>query len=154
MAKKAPKKRTRRSPEQMIADLQAEITRIKARAERQKVKRDPALRHVGAAIRSIDKAMEATADAATKTALTEARATMSACLAMNGAVIPSSDGAAGIDPKAVLTYLRNNPGSSGEQVAGAMDTDTKTLRPVMKRLIADGEVATMGKRRGMRYALA
>jgi DNA-binding MarR family transcriptional regulator len=57
-----------------------------------------------------------------------------------------------VDPGAVLIYLTNNPGSSGEQVAEAMGTDTATVRPVVKKLIADGAVAAHGKGRGMRYA--
>jgi len=144
-------KRTRRSPEQMIKDLEAKIRGIKDRAERRKAGRDPALRHVTAAVRSIDKALKATADAATRNALEEARATLGACLAMSG-VTPRGRAArsvagAHVDPAAVLSYLRNNPGSGGEQVAEAMGTDTKTLRPVMKRLIADGAVAAEGEGR-------
>ena len=46
-------KRTRRTPEQMIQDLQAEIERVKARAARAKAKKDPALRHVSAAVRAM-----------------------------------------------------------------------------------------------------
>jgi hypothetical protein len=52
----------------------------------------------------------------------------------------------------VLTYLRNNPGSSGEQVSAAMGTDTASLRPVLKELIAEGQVEATGKGRGTRYA--
>jgi hypothetical protein len=151
-------KRTRRSPEQMIRDLEAKIRGIKERAERRKARRDPALRHVTAAVRSIDKAMRATTDVATRKALEQTRATLAACLAMSG-VTPKGRAArsvagAHVDPAAVLAYLRNNPGSGGEQVADAMGTDTKTLRPVMKQLIADGAVAARGKGRGMRYAQA
>jgi len=137
----------------MIEDLQQEIERIKTRAAQRKVRRDPALRHVTAAVRSIDKAMGATTDAATRNALDEARATLAACLAMSG-VTPKGRAArsvaAHVDPAAVLTYLRNNPGSSGEQVATAMGT--ATLRPVMKALIAKGQVTASGKARGTRYA--
>jgi hypothetical protein len=161
MAKKktqttAPIKRTRRSPDQMIKDLEAQILRIKARAEQRKARRDPALRHVTAAVRSIDKAMAATTDTATRQALQETRATLGACLKLNGVALKtnsgaSRDGSAQVDPEAVLAYLRNNPGSGGEQVATAMGTDTATLRPVMKELIAEGQVAASGKGRGMRY---
>ena len=59
-------KRTRRTPEQLIAELEARIAQVKRRAETQKVKKDPALRHISMAVRSMDKAMAATQDAATK----------------------------------------------------------------------------------------
>jgi predicted transcriptional regulator len=52
----------------------------------------------------------------------------------------------------VLTYVRNNPGSSGEQIAEEMATDTATLRPVLRELIAGKTVTTSGKGRGTRYA--
>lgn len=60
--------------------------------------------------------------------------------------------AAAIDPGAVLTYVRNNPGGSGEQIADAHGTDTKALRPVLRELIEAGDVKTTGKARGARYA--
>ena len=154
---KAPKTRTRRTPEQQIRDLEAKIAGIKERAERKKIKKDPALRHVNAAARAIDKALAATTDAATKKGLTEARATLAAVLSLNGVVVPKARRAgtrAQLDPDAVLGYLKDNPASSGPDVAEALGTDVATLRPVMKRLIAEGEVATRGKARGTRYALA
>ena len=66
-------KRTRRTPEQMIEDLQQEIERLKHKAAEQKVKKDPALRPISQAVRAVDKAVAATQDAATKKALVEAR---------------------------------------------------------------------------------
>ena len=41
--------------------------------------------------------------------------------------------------------------SSGEEVARALGCDTKSLRPVMKQLIAGKRVKAKGKARGMRY---
>ena len=57
-----------------------------------------------------------------------------------------------IDPGAVLVYVRNNPGSSGEQIAEEMATDTATLRPVLREMIEAGQVKTSGRARGTRYA--
>jgi hypothetical protein len=159
MAKKPT--RTRRTPEQLIEDLQKKIEQVKARAARAKVKKDPALRHINGAVRSIDKAAKATGDNAVRKALEEARATLAACLAMNGAspgkgVLKPRRAAARptatIDPGAVLVYVRNNPGSSGEQIAEEMATDTATLRPVLREMIEAGQVKTSGRARGTRYA--
>ncbi len=150
-------KRTRRTPEQMIKDLQAEIERVKARAARAEAKKDPALRHISAAVRSIDKAAEATADAAIRKALGEARATVAACLELagaaagNGILVPQQRGAR-VDPEAVLSYLADNPASSGEDIAKALGTDTRTLRPTVKKLIEAKRVKTKGRARGMRYS--
>jgi cell division protein FtsN len=63
----AVERRHRRTPEEMIADLQRRIEQVKRNAERKKVKRDPTLRHVSAVLRSIDKALAATSGATTAT---------------------------------------------------------------------------------------
>ena len=154
--------RTRRTPEQLIEDLQKKIEQVKARAARAKVRKDLALRHINGAVRSIDKAAKATGDNAVRKALEEARATLAACLAMNGAsagkgaVKPrraaASRTAAAVDAGDVLTFIKNNPGSSGEQIAEAHGTDTKVLRPVLRELIDAGDVKASGKARGTRYA--
>jgi predicted ArsR family transcriptional regulator len=151
MAKKPT--RTRRTPEQLIEDLQKQIEAVKARAARAKVKKDPALRHINGAVRSIDKAAKATGDNAVRKALEDARATLGACLAMNPkGVLTPKRAAARVDPAAVLAYVRKNAGSSAEQIADAQGTDTKTLRPVLRELIEAGEVKASGKARGTRYA--
>ncbi len=152
-------KRTRRTSEQMIADLQKEIERVKARAAQAKVKKDPAMRHINAAVKAIDKAAGATRDTATRKALGEAKATLASCLALAGASPGSGPAAArkkgpSVAPEAVLDYLRKNPGSSGEDTAAALGTDTKALRPVVKKLVAAKQVKTKGKARGMRYSVA
>jgi hypothetical protein len=151
----ATKKLTRRTPEQKIKDLEAKIAEIKLRASRKKVQRDPALRHVSAAMRSIDKAHAATSDKATRKAMEDARATLSACLALHGVtgvrVLRARSARASVDPKAVLSFLKSNPGAGGEQVASALGVDTASLRPVMKQLIEDGKASKSGKGRGTVY---
>lgn len=150
--------RIRRTEEQRIQDLEAQIVALKARAERKKLTRDPALKHVSAALRSIDKALSHSEDAATRQALDEARATLSAALSLNGVAQKSSSvargrrgGSASVEPETILAHVRAHPGQRGEQIAAALDTDTKLMRPVMHRLIDERKVKTKGQRRGMQY---
>ena len=153
------KKRNRRTPEQMIAGLQTEIERIKARAARAVVKKDPALRHISGAVRSIDKAAAETKDPATRTALTEARATLAACLALNGAaptgggrtLSPKPRAVAPPDAGNVLAYIRKHPSSRSEEICGELGTSAASLRPVLHELRDGGKVKVKGKARATRY---
>ena len=112
-------------------------------------------------MKAIDKAVTETGDTATKKALGEARATLAACLSLSGAVTPKakavrsgrvSQGGPSPEPEKVLAYLAKHPGSSGEDAARALGTDTATPRPVLHELKAAGAVTTSGKGRGTRYA--
>jgi hypothetical protein len=71
-----------------------------------------------------------------------------------GVLTPARRGAGrtAVDADSVLTYVRNNSGSSGEQIAREVGTDTATLRPVMRKLIEAGEVKATSQKRGTRYA--
>src|SRR5439155_23960019 len=93
--------------------------------------------------------------------LAEARETLGACLSRNGVTIPSHGSAVKasgrrssgqVDTDTLLSYVKNNPSQRGEQIAAALGTDSKAMRPVMKRLIEAGDVKTRGERRGMTYA--
>jgi len=155
-----PKKRTRRTPEQIIADLHAEISRIKSRAAEQKAKKDPARRHISGAVRSIDKAFGETKDNATRAALTEARATLSACLTLNGTVPVSGLGIVAAKARAtgqpdadkVFDYIRKHPGSRSEEICGELGTSAASLRPVLHRLRDEGIVRVEGRARATRYS--
>lgn len=147
-----PKTRTRRSEDQLIADLQAKIEHLKVRAATKAAKKDPSLRHVAKAIRAIDAAMASTADSALRTALQEARMTLGACLQLGGVpVAPTTRSANSVDIEAIHAFVQKNPGQRGEHIAAALGTDTKALRSSMKRLIEEGKVRTKGERRGMQY---
>ncbi len=153
------KTRTRRSPEQLVADLQAKIAKIQTRAQEQKVKKDPSLRHMSAALRSIDKALKESEDKATREALNEARATVSACLSLSG-VAPMNGKATHAprqrrekpDPDAVLAFLRRHPGSRSEEIAEEIGTDALGLRAVLHQLRDDGKISVEGRARATRYA--
>jgi hypothetical protein len=161
----ADAKRSRRSPEELIQDLQKRIEKIKARAEQKKIKADPALRHVRGALKSIQKAMGATQDNVMRKSLDEARATLSACLQLGGVspdfAAPSrtlvpvggrrSSSAVADMGESLLTFVSKHPGQRGEQIAAALGTDVKTMRLPMKRLIEARQVRTEGQRRGMTY---
>jgi hypothetical protein len=154
-------KRARRSTEERIADLEATIASIKARAERKRARADPTIRHTSLAIKAIDKALAETKDSATKSALVEARATLSACIALtsgasgtSGVLKPRPRRAGGRfdDGETLLSYVRDHPGLRGEQIAAALGTDSTSMRPTMKRLIAEGKIQTRGERRAMTYS--
>jgi hypothetical protein len=125
----------RRTPDQRIADLRAEIERIKAREAQRKVTKDPSLRHISGAVRALDKATAATQDKATRVALTEARATLAACLALNGVKLGGGgggvrrrSGGAAPDPGKVLAYLEKHPGSRSEEICAELGTDTASVQ--------------------------
>ena len=154
---------SRRTEEQLIADLEAKIANLKARAEAKKVKKDPALKYVSAALRAIDKAASETGDKAMREALGEARSTLSACLQLSGVSTLTAKGSGpkraargggSVDPDSLLSYVKNKPGQRGEEISAALGTDSKTVRPVMKQLIEERKVKTKGERRGMAYFAA
>ena len=75
-----------------------------------------------------------------------ARAISGSKLAMGGGPRPREE------PGSVEAHHAEHPGSCGEDVANALGTDTKTLRPTVKELIAAKRLKTKGKARGMQYA--
>jgi len=162
MPKSAPKKRNRRSPNDLVAALEAKIQAIKARAERKRAKANPAVRYTVAAVRSMDKAMAATTDAVLRSTLDEARGALSAYLSLQGVaqsartsrpVAGGRRSTADLEDMAssLIEYIKANPGQRGEQIAAALGTATKTMRRPMLALIEGGSVRTKGERRGMRY---
>lgn len=62
MAKKKATRRVRRTPEQIIADLQRQIHEVKARAATRELKKSPAIGASIAAIKALDKALDLAAE--------------------------------------------------------------------------------------------
>jgi hypothetical protein len=58
------------------------------------------------------------------------------------------------DPKTILRYLSSNPGSRCEDIAAALETDSRSLSPVLKALKTEGKAKTEGQARGTRYFAA
>ena len=56
------KRRKRRSPDEIISDLQEEIRRVRARQKAKELKESPAHKAALAAIKALDKALEAAAE--------------------------------------------------------------------------------------------
>lgn len=54
----------------------------------------------------------------------------------------------------LFTYIKDNPGQRGEQIAKALRTDVKTMRLPIQKLIAGKKVKTRGQRRGTTYFAA
>jgi hypothetical protein len=158
--------RARRSEEDRIADLEKKIADLKARAKRKKARTNPSVRHTVFAVRAIDKALASSQDGAVRKALDEARATLSACLAVQGVVPAQGSRAVGRSgggrrssedvaslAEALLTHLERHPGQRGEEIAAALETDTRTIRLPLKKLIEDKKVKTKGVARGTSYHL-
>ena len=68
------KKRNRRTPEQIVADLEAKIADVKARATAKEAKRSPEAKVFIAAVKAVDKAIEGATEPETVRALEAARA--------------------------------------------------------------------------------
>lgn len=51
----------------------------------------------------------------------------------------------------LLSFIKQNPGQRGEQIAAALRTDVKTMRLPILKLIAEKKLKTKGQRRGMTY---
>ena len=107
MAKKAAKKSTsrrkRRSPEEIIADLQAQIRDVKARAAAKELKQSPAVKKSLAALRAMDKSMDLAHEESNSRlhhALADARKVLADYLQKEGMRLPKARMPRGRKPKA------------------------------------------------------
>jgi hypothetical protein len=153
--------RTQRTANQRIADLEAQIEQVKRRAAAKKVRKDPSLRYVSGALRSIDKALASSEDQPVRQALNDARTGLAAILALSGAMVPVGRGRAKprglgavIEEDALLAYIKAHPGSRSEDIAAGMGTDTAGVRGALVALKQDGAIEGEGKARATRYSVA
>jgi hypothetical protein len=104
MAKKAKAaRRARRSPEEMIADLEAKIREVKNRAQAKELKQSPSVKEAMKVIRGVDKALEVAAEEgnnALRHALADARKPLAEFLEGQGLKLPKARVPRGRKPKA------------------------------------------------------
>ena len=84
-------KRVRRTEEQLIRDLEAKLASLRERAASREVKNSPAIKATLAALRTIDKAVEAATeegDTALRHVLADARGPLESYLDQQGIQIP------------------------------------------------------------------
>jgi hypothetical protein len=142
-----------RSEKQRIADLEAQVERLKERAAAKQNKNGPASRYVASAIKAIDAARASTGDRAMHLALQEARASLLGCTQLNVVLIPRTERAKElVDPMAILAFIQKNPGQRLEHIAAGLGTDSRTIRAPMKRLLDERKIKTKGVRRGTYWA--
>jgi hypothetical protein len=102
MNKTAKKKRIRRSPDQIIADLQSEITRLREKQKAKELKNSPSLRSSLAALKAIDKALDVAAeegDSTMRHTLADCRRILAAQLEKAGFTLPKANLPKGRRPK-------------------------------------------------------
>ena len=76
-----------RSPEEQVADLQAKIASIEARAERKRARANPTVKQAIVAVRALDKGVAVATDPEMKEALLGARSAIAAVVATTGVVL-------------------------------------------------------------------
>ena len=98
----APKKRHRRSPEEIIDDLQEEIKRLRDKATARALKESPAIKATLAAVRAIDKGLDEAAkenNGRLRHALADARRSLGSFLEEQGVKLPKAHLPKGPRPK-------------------------------------------------------
>lgn len=98
---------------------------MKEREARKQAKADPTLRHAGAALKSVDKALAAAENANLRQALLEVQAWLSSCLGDDGKIlVPTrTRRSAGEIEEAGALLAYSNPGHRGGQGAPSLGGD-------------------------------
>src|SRR5690349_7012220 len=133
----------RRTTEDRIKDLEAQIAAIKNKAEQKRERAVSTIKLMKAARKALERAIGASEDMVLRQQLVGARETVSACLALCGVAARRSstltprarrtksteNGVSEVDAGTVVDYLEKNPASRSEQITAALGTDAATLRP-------------------------
>lgn len=101
--KKTGARRRRRTPEEIIQDLQRQIAEVRARAEARKLKESPAVKATLKAVRALDKALDLAAEednTALRHVLADARAPLRAFFDEQGLKLPKARLPRGPRPRA------------------------------------------------------
>ena len=96
------RRRKRRSPEEIISDLQEEIRRVRSRQRARELKESPAHKAALTAIKAIDKALDVAAEesaTALRHALADGRKSLAAYLEKQGLQMPKANLPKGPRPK-------------------------------------------------------
>ena len=96
------KRRKRRTPEEMIADLQKQIEEVKARAAARDMTRSPAVKMTLTVVKNLDKALELAdeeSESVLRHALADARKPLASFLGSKGIKLPKARVPRGRKPK-------------------------------------------------------
>lgn len=150
----ATTKRKRRSPEEMIRDLQAEIERIK---EAEKAKSSPARKQAKSALKALAKTHELAAsegDTELERAVQQAIALLEGTGGggdVSGGRLRRSQEDIEALTVAIWDTLKEQPGMSISELAEALETTSKDIRGPLKAMLETEQVRKTGERRATRY---
>ena len=166
-----PQARRRRTPEEMIADLQQKIEGIKSRARERELKGSAAMRATFKAEKALRLAVaELQAHAGESELLAaaeQAHGLLASALEGAGlsATTASPEGASARSERAprrsteetellthaIQSFVRSNEGCAMSGIVAELDRSANQIRPLINEMLADGVLRKTGERRGTRY---
>jgi hypothetical protein len=156
-------KRNRRTPEQLIKDLEAKIEEVKQRAAAKRVKASGEGKALVTAVKALDKAL-ASSTGDTQRAIEAARAILAERLAEMGLGAGAGGASKGERVRrstedleelaaSIRAHVQANPGARLEEISADIDVPSKDLKRPVQLLLGNGELRTEGQKRGTRYFL-